>query len=97
MYNENQSMFLLEGKTLEETIRKIIREEINMMIKTITREPKALTRQQAAERINVCENTISQYVKVGLLKNRGAGRKILIHDTDLEGFKTKFISRNRMN
>jgi hypothetical protein len=97
MDSQIKSMFLLEGKTLEETIRKIIKEEISIMVKTITREPKALTRQQAAEKINVCENTISQYVKVGLLKNRGAGRKILIHDTDLEGFKTKFISRNRMN
>lgn len=87
MYSENKSMYLLDGESLEEILRTIIREELQILTQKINREPKILTREIAAERIGVCPNTISDYVKRGQLKNRGIGRKILILESDLEGIK----------
>ena len=87
MYNDNKSMYLLDGESLEEILRTIIREELQILTQKINREPKILTRENAAEKIGVCPNTISDYVKRGQLKNRGIGRKILILESDLEGIK----------
>lgn len=87
MYNENKSMYLLDGESLEEKLRTIIQEELQVLTQKINREPKILTRENAAEKIGVCPNTISDYVKRGQLKNRGIGRKILILESDLEGIK----------
>jgi len=87
MYNENKSMYLLDGASLEEKLRTIIQEELQVLTQKINREPKILTRESAAEKIGVCPNTISDYVKRGQLKNRGIGRKILILESDLEGIK----------
>ena len=82
-------MFLLDGDNLEELLRRIIKEEMNEMSKKITREPKVLTRDGAAEKIGVCPNTISEFIKKGRLKNRGIGRKILILESDLDGIRPK--------
>ena len=87
MYNETNPVFLLDRISLEEKLRNIIREELQILSQKINREPKILTREQAAEKLGVCPNTISDYIKRGQLKNRGIGRKILILETDLEGIK----------
>jgi excisionase family DNA binding protein len=87
MKNENRPMYLLDGVSLEEKLRTIIQEELQILSQKINREPKILTRDQAAEKLGVCPNTISDYVKRGQLKNRGIGRKILIRESDLEGIK----------
>jgi hypothetical protein len=87
MYNESNPMYLLDGESLEEKLRTIIREELQVLTQKINREPKILTRENAAEKIGVCPNTISDYIKRGQLKNRGIGRKILILESDLEGIK----------
>ena len=82
-------MYILNGNNLEEILRKVVRDEINNLKKTLTREPKVLTREAAAERIGVCPNTVSEYVKSGRLRNRGIGRKILILESDLDGIGVK--------
>lgn len=87
MYNETNPVFLLDRISLEEKLRTIIREELQILSQKINREPKILTRENAAQKLGVCPNTISDYVKRGQLKNRGIGRKILILETDLEGIK----------
>jgi hypothetical protein len=87
MYNESIPMYLLDGESLEEKLRTIIREELQLLGQKINREPKILTRENAAQKIGVCPNTISDYIKRGQLKNRGIGRKILILESDLEGIK----------
>ena len=92
MYTENKPMYLLDGESLEEKIRIILQEEHQILIQKINREPKILTREQAAEKLGVCPNTISVYVERGQLKNRGIGRKILILESDLEGIKTNSYS-----
>lgn len=95
MYNENKQMFLLDGENLEELLRKIIKEEISQMVKSITRVPKTLTRDEAAELLNVCPNTISEFIKGGRLINRGVGRKILLHDIDLDGIRARNVKHNK--
>jgi hypothetical protein len=92
MKNENRPMYLLDGDSLEEKIRRVIREEIEGLAKKINRIPSVLTRENAAAKIGVCPNTISDYVKRGQLQNRGIGRKILILESDLDGFKPKQYS-----
>jgi hypothetical protein len=87
MNTESRPMFLLDGDSLDEKLRTIIREEIQILSQKINREPKILTRENAAKKIGVCPNTISDYVKRGQLKNRGIGRKILILESDLEGIR----------
>lgn len=88
MYGEEkQPMFLINGNNLEEILRKVVRDEMATLENKLKREPKVLTREVAAERIGVCPNTISEYVKTGRLPNRGIGRKILILESDLEGIK----------
>lgn len=82
-------MFLLDGENLEELLRKVVREEMSKIATKITREPKVLTRDGAAEKIGVCPNTISEFIKNGRLTNRGIGRKILILDSDLDGIRVK--------
>ena len=87
MYTENKPMYLLDGESLEEKLRTIIQEELQILIQKINREPKILTRENAAKKLGVCPNTISVYVERGQLKNRGIGRKILISESDLDGIK----------
>jgi hypothetical protein len=70
-----------------EILKDIIAKEMNNLTNKLVKESKILTREEAAIKLNVCNNTISDYVKRGQLKNRGLGRKILILESDLEGIK----------
>ena len=87
MYSEKEPTYILTGNNLEEILRKVVRDEMNKLEKKLTLEPKVLTREAAAERIGVCPNTVSEYIKSGRLKNRGIGRKILVLESDLDGLK----------
>jgi len=93
MYKENQPMFLIDVKNFEYLLRKIVSEEIEILSKKINKAPKLLTRDQAAKALNVCPNTISEWVKTGRLENRGIGRKILLQDTDLDGLAARTYTR----
>ncbi len=93
MYKENQPTYLIDSFRLEDLLRKIISEEIQILEKKITKKPKLLTRAQAAKYLDVCPNTISEWVKYGRLENRGIGRKILLLDSDLEGLSARNYTR----
>lgn len=73
----------------ESVLRSIIREEIEQISTKLNREIKMLTRDEAAQKLSVCPNTISEWVKTGRLKNRGLNRKILILDSDLDGCNSR--------
>lgn len=81
-------IYLLKNESLEDNLRLVIREELQILIHKINRESKILTREDAAEKIGVCPNTISDYIRRGYLKNRGKGRRIMILESDLEEVKT---------
>ena len=83
MYNEKQLIYQLNGKALEKIIREIIQSEFKILEERLKREPKVLSRQDAAKYIGVSPNTISEYVKQGLIPNRGLGRRINILESDL--------------
>jgi hypothetical protein len=89
MSGKTNPMYILDGHSLEEKLRSIIRQEIQVLSEKINREPKLYTRENAAEKLGVCPNTISDYVKRGQLKNRGIGRKILILESDLDRIKPR--------
>lgn len=89
MNGKTNPMYILDGHSLEEKLRSIIRQEIQVLSEKINREPKLYTRENAAEKLGVCPNTISDYVKRGQLKNRGIGRKILILESDLDRIKPR--------
>lgn len=89
MYIENQQMYLIKGNDLEESLRSIIREEIELLSLKLNRIPKLLTRDEAALKLEVCPNTISEWIKSGRLSNRGLGRKILLLDSDLDGLSPR--------
>jgi excisionase family DNA binding protein len=93
MYNQNQPMYLVNAETLENLMRKIISEEIGILTKKINKIPKLLTREQAAKVMNVCPNTISEWIRSGRLQNRGIGRKILLMDSDLEGLSRRSYTK----
>jgi excisionase family DNA binding protein len=83
-------MFLVNKDDLLFLLRKVIKEEVGEVVdKKINRQPKILSRKEAANILGICENTISEYVKNGRLPNRGIGRKIMILDTDLDHIKLK--------
>ena len=87
MYQENENIILVSKSNIEELLKTIIKSEFQEMEKRLAKHSKVLTREQAAERLFVCPNTISSYIKSGRLKNRGVGRKVLLFESDLEGIK----------
>ncbi len=84
---ENGKIILIGLEDIREILKDIIAKEMNNLTSKLVKESKILTREEAAIKLNVCNNTISDYVKRGQLKNRGLGRKILILESDLEGIK----------
>jgi hypothetical protein len=84
---ENGKIILIDLEDIREILKDIIAKEMNNLTNKLVKESKILTREEAAIKLNVCNNTISDYVKRGQLKNRGLGRKILILESDLEGIK----------
>jgi len=97
MYEEKPSMYLLDGGDLKEILQDIIREEFKILEEKLNRETKILSREKAAEKLGVSANTISNWVKIGKLKNRGKGRHILILESDLDGLDVKHYSFYNLN
>ena len=83
MNDEKDAMYLISIKSLDRILREVVQSEFKTLEDKLKREPKVLTREEAAEFLNVCPNTISDYVKKGHIPNRGIGRKILLLETDL--------------
>jgi len=66
MYQPKQQMYLIDKDNLEEILRSIIREEIDQLSSKLNRIPKLLTRDEAAIKLDVCPNTVSDWVKAGI-------------------------------
>ena len=91
MYSiQSNPMYLISQDDLKIVLRDIIQNEVSQLIDNkVIRQPKVLSRTEAAKEIGVCENTISVYVQQGRIPNRGIGRKIMVYDTDLEHIRRR--------
>lgn len=89
MDSENQQVYLISGKALEDVIRGIIQNEFQLWEEKFKTEPRVLSREEAARIIGVSPNTISEYVKKGIIPNRGIGRRINILESDLVNIPKK--------
>ena len=82
--NENSRLiYQLDSDDLENVLREIIQSEMKVLKEELKKEPRVLSRTEAADALGYSPNTISAFIKKGLLKNRGMGRKILILESDL--------------
>ena len=83
MIEEDEVLLVIRKNELLQMIRHCIKEEFKSFKTSLKREPKVPSRDQAAEFIGVSANTISEYVRRGLISNRGHGRRILLLESDL--------------
>jgi len=86
----DRPVYLIDSIDLDKILRDIIKSEFKILEERLMKEPRILSRTEAAKFIGVSSNTVSEYVKRGLIPNRGNGRKIMILESDL----TK-VSRKR--
>ena len=89
-------MYVIDGEDLESLLRDIVKSEFAVLEDILRTPPKILTREEAGQKIGVSKNTISKYVKSGLIPNRGIGHKILVLESDLERISSKY-NRNYYN
>lgn len=89
----NTPMYLITKEDLQSTIRQVIASEIKLLEERLQKSGNVLTREQAAELVGVTANTISRWVKEGILVNRGKGRKVLVTENDLTTAKDVIRSK----
>lgn len=89
----NTPMYLLQKDELQTTIRDVVASEFKLLEERLQKNSNVLTREQAADLIGVSANTISRWVKDGLLTNRGIGRKVLVSEYDLTNAKNSIRSK----
>ena len=92
MLENDSQMVLIQVNNLRSVITSVIEEEFKKFETKLERKSKILTRENAAKKLGVCPDTISEYIKDGRLTNRGLGRKILLFETDLDGVKVNRYS-----
>ena len=92
MLENDSQLVLIHINNLRSVIASVIEEEFKKFETKLERKSKVLTRENAAKKLGVCPNTISEYIKDGRLTNRGLGRKILLFETDLDGVKVNRYS-----
>ena len=90
MKQEIKPMYVLDGEDLESLLRDIVKSEFAILEDKLKTPPRILTREEAGQKIGVSKNTVSHYIKLGLIPNRGIGHKILILESDLETIPTKY-------
>ena len=93
MYTNNEPVYLIKESSLRELLQETIRIEFKTLESRLEKKSRIMTREDAASKLGVCPNTISEYIKSGRLTNRGIGRKILILESDLEGVKPNRYTR----
>ncbi len=93
MKTDRKPMYVIDGEDLESLLRDIVKSEFAVLEDKLRTPPKILTREEAGQKIGVSKNTVSQYIKRGLVPNRGIGHKILILESDLETIPTKYKHR----
>jgi response regulator of citrate/malate metabolism len=96
MNTNRKPMYVIDGEDLESLLRDIVKSEFAVLEDKLRTPPKILTREEAGQKIGVSKNTISKYVKSGLIPNRGIGHKILVLESDLERISSKY-NRNYYN
>jgi hypothetical protein len=96
MNTNRKPMYVIDGGDLESLLRDIVKSEFAVLEDKLRTPPKILTREEAGQKIGVSKNTISKYVKSGLIPNRGIGHKILVLESDLERISSKY-NRNYYN
>ena len=74
---------------VKESVRGVFKEELPEMENRLLKKGRTLTREESAVKLGVSPNTISRFINDGRLTNVGIGRKILINESELDGF-TKF-------
>lgn len=94
MKTDRKPMYVIDGEDLEYLLRDIVKSEFAVLKSKLRTPPRILTREEAGQKIGVSKNTVSKYIRNGLLPNRGMGHKILILESDLETIPTKYKHRN---
>lgn len=89
-------MYVIDGEDLDSLLRDIVKSEFAVLEEKLRTPPRILTREEAGQKIGVSKNTISEYIKRGLIPNRGIGHKILVLESDLERIPSKY-NRNYYN
>jgi hypothetical protein len=90
---DRKPMYVIDGEDLESLLRDIVKSEFAILENKLRIPPRILTREEAGKKIGVSKNTVSQYIKRGLIPNRGIGHKVLILESDLETIPTKYKHR----
>ena len=90
MNTNRKPVYVIDGEDLESLLRDIVKSEFAVLEDKLRTPPKILTREEAGQKIGVSKNTISKYVKSGLIPNRGIGHKILVLESDLERISSKY-------
>lgn len=90
MKKEQKPMYVLDSDDLELLLRDIVKSEFAVLEEKLKIPPRILTREEAGKKIGVTKNTVSQYIKRGLIPNRGMGHKVLVLESDLEQIPSKF-------
>jgi response regulator of citrate/malate metabolism len=93
MKTDRKPMYVIDGEDLESLLRDIVKSEFAVLEDKLRTPPRILTREEAGNKIGVSKNTVSQYIKRGLIPNRGIGHKVLILESDLETIPTKYKPR----
>ena len=86
-------MYVIDGEDLESLLREIVKSEFSVLEEKLKIPPRILTREEAGKKIGVTKNTVSEYIKRGLIPNRGLGHKVLVLESDLEQIPSKFIRK----
>ncbi|MHA8061397.1 helix-turn-helix domain-containing protein [Aquirufa beregesia] len=96
MKKEQKPVYVIDGEDLDSLLRDIVKSEFAVLEEKLRTPPRILTREEAGQKIGVSKNTISEYIKRGLIPNRGIGHKILVLESDLERIPSKY-NRNYYN
>jgi excisionase family DNA binding protein len=88
MVNENDLVKFITN-LVKESVRGVFKEELPQLENRLIKKGRTLTREESAVKLGVSPNTISRFINDGRLTNVGIGRKILINESELDGF-TKF-------
>ena len=86
MFTENEPVYFFTRPQLTEILQEVVRKEITGLENRLVKKGRTLTREESAVKLGVSPNTISRFINDGRLTNVGIGRKILINESELDGF-----------
>jgi Fic family protein len=89
-----QEFLPINKSDLQECLKRVINHELSEFSRQLKRQQKLLTRIDAARKLKVSPNTISEYIKRGQLINRGIGRKILLFESDLDHISVRHYNHH---